>query len=162
VGINSAAVARPGLLDELAHRFGSQCVVLSVDARRGGQGWEVVVQGGRQPTGLGAVAWIEDGGRRGGGEVVLTGCGRDGRGGRWRDDGRSGGASLRCAGLDSGGGAGGGQRGGFDARLRRPGGGRKNRGNGGGSFLEPLPAGFVEEGRNVWKRFVGGRDGGRL
>jgi cyclase len=78
VGVNSAAVARPALLDELAQRFGSQCVVLSVDARRRGPGWEVVVEGGRRPTGLDALAWIEEGVRRGAGEILLTSIDRDG------------------------------------------------------------------------------------
>ena len=78
VGVNSAAVARPGLLDELARRFGSQCVVLSVDARRNGGGWEVVVEGGRKPTGVDALAWIEEGVRRGAGEILLTSIDRDG------------------------------------------------------------------------------------
>ncbi|HKV12484.1 MAG TPA: imidazole glycerol phosphate synthase subunit HisF [Thermoanaerobaculia bacterium] len=79
VGINSAAVERPELLAELARRFGSQCVVLSVDARkRPGGGWEVVTKGGRQPTGLDALAWIRDGVGRGAGEILLTSIDRDG------------------------------------------------------------------------------------
>lgn len=79
VGINSAAVRDPGLIDTLARRFGSQCVVLSVDAkRREGGGWEVVIQGGRQPTGLDALAWIREGVSRGAGEILLTSIDRDG------------------------------------------------------------------------------------
>ena len=79
VGINSAAVERPDLLAELARRFGSQCVVLSVDAKkRPAGGWEVVTRGGRQPTGLDALAWIRDGVRRGAGEILLTSIDRDG------------------------------------------------------------------------------------
>jgi imidazole glycerol-phosphate synthase subunit HisF len=79
VGINSAAVERPELIGELARRFGSQCVVLSVDARRGeAGGWEVVTQGGRKPTGLDALAWIREGVGRGAGEVLLTSIDRDG------------------------------------------------------------------------------------
>ena len=58
VGINSAAVRHPDLIDTLARRFGSQCVVLSVDARRQGEGWEVVTRGGRRATGKDALAWI--------------------------------------------------------------------------------------------------------
>lgn len=82
VGINSAAVRDPGLLDTLARRFGSQCVVLSVDARRREGGWEVVIQGGRQATGLDALEWIREGVRRGAGEILLTSIDRDGtRGG---------------------------------------------------------------------------------
>lgn len=79
VGINTAAVADPGLLERIAHRFGSQATVLSVDARRRpGAGWEVVVQGGRQPTGREAIAWIVEGVERGAGEVLLTSIDSDG------------------------------------------------------------------------------------
>jgi cyclase len=78
VGVNTAAVERPGLLDELAHRFGSQCVVLSVDAKRNGTGWEVVTHGGRTTTGRDALAWIEEGVSRGAGEILLTSIDRDG------------------------------------------------------------------------------------
>jgi imidazole glycerol-phosphate synthase subunit HisF len=79
VGINSAAVERPELVGELARRFGSQCVVLSVDAcRRDGGGWEVVTRGGRQATGLDALAWIREGVERGAGEVLLTSIDNDG------------------------------------------------------------------------------------
>jgi cyclase len=86
VGINSAAVERPELVDELARRFGSQCVVLSVDARRNHgdrrEGWEVVTRGGRHATGRDALAWIREGVERGAGEVLLTSIDRDGtRGG---------------------------------------------------------------------------------
>ena len=78
VGINSAAVERPELITELARRFGSQCVVLSVDAKRREDGWEVVTRGGRHATGLDALAWIRDGVERGAGEVLLTSIDRDG------------------------------------------------------------------------------------
>lgn len=79
VGVNSAAVARPALLGELAARFGSQCVVLSVDAlRRPDGGWEVVTHGGRRPTGLDALGWIEAGVAAGAGEILLTSIDRDG------------------------------------------------------------------------------------
>jgi imidazole glycerol-phosphate synthase subunit HisF len=79
VGINSAAVERPELLAELARRFGSQCVVLSVDARKRPEGgWEVVTQGGRHATGLDALAWIREGVERGAGEILLTSIDRDG------------------------------------------------------------------------------------
>jgi len=82
VGINSAAVDRPELIAELARRFGSQCVVLSVDARRRPHrsdiGWEVVTQGGRHATGRDALAWIREGVERGAGEVLLTSIDRDG------------------------------------------------------------------------------------
>jgi cyclase len=79
VGVNSAAVVNPDLLNRLARRFGSQCVVLSVDARRRPEGgWEVVTQGGRKPTGLDALSWIREGVERGAGEILLTSIDRDG------------------------------------------------------------------------------------
>jgi cyclase len=86
VAVNTAAVRRPGLIGELARRFGSQCVVLSVDARRAsrvdGGAWEVVVEGGRTPAGLDALEWIREGVAAGAGEVLLTSIDRDGtRGG---------------------------------------------------------------------------------
>ncbi|MEO8504075.1 MAG: imidazole glycerol phosphate synthase subunit HisF [Acidobacteriota bacterium] len=79
VAVNSAAVARPELLADLASRFGAQCVVLSVDARRGPGGcWEVFVEGGRRPTGLDALEWIEGAIVLGAGEVLLTSIDGDG------------------------------------------------------------------------------------
>jgi imidazole glycerol-phosphate synthase subunit HisF len=78
VSVNSAAVARPGLVDELATRFGEQCVVLAVDAKRAGDRWEVYVAGGRTPTGRDAVAWAVEGVERGAGEILLTSMDRDG------------------------------------------------------------------------------------
>lgn len=76
--VNSAAVSSPALIAELAREFGSQCVVLAVDARRDGEGWEVLVMGGRQPAGIDAVAWACDGTSVGAGEVLLTSWDRDG------------------------------------------------------------------------------------
>ncbi len=80
VSVNSAAVARPELLSELAEVFGAQCVVLAVDARasENGDGWEVFVNGGRTPTGLDAVEWIRRGVELGAGEILLTSMDRDG------------------------------------------------------------------------------------
>ena len=81
VGINTAAVARPELLHECARRFGSQCVVLSVDARRGGDtasGFEVTTHGGRQGTGIDAVEWAARGEELGVGEVLLNSMDADG------------------------------------------------------------------------------------
>jgi len=78
VSVNSAAVERPELLDELAERFGNQCVVLAIDAKRTGASWEVFVAGGRTPTGLDAVAWAREGVERGAGEILLTSMDRDG------------------------------------------------------------------------------------
>ena len=78
VGINTAAVTDPELIHRLARRFGSQCVVLSVDARRQDGGWEVVTKGGRHGTGKDALAWIREGVDRGAGEILLTSIDRDG------------------------------------------------------------------------------------
>src|SRR5207245_3544256 len=72
VSVNSAAVARPELIGELAEVFGSQCVVLAIDAKGGGDGYEVFVNGGRTPTGLDAVRWAREGVERGAGEILLT------------------------------------------------------------------------------------------
>ncbi len=78
VSVNSAAVRNPALLSEGAERFGAQCVVLALDARRREGGWEVVVDGGRTPTGLDAVTWAVEAVRRGAGEVLLTSMDADG------------------------------------------------------------------------------------
>jgi cyclase len=78
VAVNTAAIAEPGLLAELAERFGSQAVVLAIDARRSGAGFEVHVHGGRTPTGRDAVAWAREGALRGAGEILLTSMDRDG------------------------------------------------------------------------------------
>ena len=80
VSINSAAVDRPELLTEAAARFGTQCVVASIDAKRrvSGDGWEVYVRGGRQATGRDAVAWATECVERGAGEILLTSIDRDG------------------------------------------------------------------------------------
>jgi imidazole glycerol-phosphate synthase subunit HisF len=82
VGVNTAAVDRPDLIAELADEFGSQCVVVAVDARRRGgdaaSGWEVFTHGGRTPTGLDALAWTERCAAMGGGEILLTSMDRDG------------------------------------------------------------------------------------
>ena len=73
VSVNSAAVARPELIDELANVFGAQCVVLAIDAKRArATGWEVYVAGGRTPTGRDALAWAREGVERGAGEILLT------------------------------------------------------------------------------------------
>jgi len=80
VSVNSAAVARPELLDELAEVFGAQCVVLAIDAkaRADAKGWEVYVAGGRTPTGRDTLAWAREGTERGAGEILLTSMDRDG------------------------------------------------------------------------------------
>jgi cyclase len=82
VSINSAAVKRPELLTECARRFGAQCVVASIDAKRDGNGWRVVTHGGRVAADLDAVAWAQECAERGAGEILLTAIDRDGsRGG---------------------------------------------------------------------------------
>ncbi|WDT94530.1 imidazole glycerol phosphate synthase subunit HisF [Thermoleophilum album] len=93
VSVNTAAVARPELIDELARVFGSQCVVVAIDARRcddagqasrtgcvhtDGHRWEVVVEGGRRGTGRDAVTWAREAVARGAGEILLTSMDRDG------------------------------------------------------------------------------------
>jgi cyclase len=77
--INSAALRRPDLIDELAQTFGAQCVVLAIDAKaRPGGGWEAYLAGGRTPTGRDAVQWAREGAERGAGEILLTSMDRDG------------------------------------------------------------------------------------
>jgi cyclase len=80
VSVNSAAVARPELISEMAEVFGAQCVVLAIDARRrsDGTGYEVLVNGGRTETGRDAVGWAREGVGRGAGEILLTSMDRDG------------------------------------------------------------------------------------
>ena len=79
VTVNTAAILRPGLLTELAEAFGSQAVVLAIDAkRRGDDTWEVHSRGGRDPAGLDAVIWAQRGTALGAGEILLTSIDRDG------------------------------------------------------------------------------------
>jgi cyclase len=79
VSVNSAALARPQLIDELAGTFGAQCVVLAIDAKGDGRaGWEAHLAGGRAATGRDAVAWAQEGSERGAGEILLTSMDRDG------------------------------------------------------------------------------------
>ena len=84
VSVNSAAVARPELVGELAEVFGAQCVVLAIDARAVASfdsipsGYEVFVNGGRTPTGRDAIEWAREGVERGAGEILLTSMDRDG------------------------------------------------------------------------------------
>lgn len=78
VSVNSAAVKRPELLSEGAARFGAQCVVLAIDARRSGPSWEVYVNGGRVPTGIDAIEWAKRGVELGAGEILLTSMDADG------------------------------------------------------------------------------------
>ena len=81
IALNTAAVARPDLLREAAHRFGAQCVVLSVDARRSpgtASGFEVTTHGGRRGTGIDAVGWARQGAESGAGEILLNSVDADG------------------------------------------------------------------------------------
>jgi cyclase len=79
ISVNSAALARPDLIDELSAQFGAQCVVLAVDAKaRPEGGWEAYLAGGREATGRDAVAWAAEAAERGAGEILLTSMDRDG------------------------------------------------------------------------------------
>jgi cyclase len=78
VTVNTAAVERPALVTELAHELGAQCVVVAVDARRRGRGWEVYTVGGRRATGVDVLAWVDRVAGRGAGEILLTSMDRDG------------------------------------------------------------------------------------
>ncbi|MDP9182431.1 MAG: imidazole glycerol phosphate synthase subunit HisF [Actinomycetota bacterium] len=78
VGVNTAAIARPELLSEIANRFGSQVLVLSVDARRAADGFEVTTHGGREGTGIDAVEWAARGQELGVGEILLNSMDADG------------------------------------------------------------------------------------
>jgi cyclase len=80
VGVNTAAVARPEFLREAAHRFGSQCIVLSIDARRADGGFEVTTHGGRRGTGIDAVEWAVTAQDLGAGEILLNSMDADGSG----------------------------------------------------------------------------------
>jgi imidazole glycerol-phosphate synthase subunit HisF len=78
VSVNSAAVNRPELLSEGAARFGAQCIVLAIDARRSNSSWEVYVNGGRVPTGIDAIEWAVRAVNRGAGEILITSMDADG------------------------------------------------------------------------------------
>jgi cyclase len=86
VSVNTSAVQHPELITELSVEFGAQCVVCAVDARRrpaapggiGAAAWEVHIHGGRTPTGIDVLAWVEEAERRGAGEILLTSMDRDG------------------------------------------------------------------------------------
>jgi cyclase len=80
ISVNSAAIRNPSLISEAAEKFGSQCVVCAIDAkkRKGGDGWEVYLNGGRVCTGLDAVEWAAEAEKRGAGEILLTSMDADG------------------------------------------------------------------------------------
>lgn len=80
VSVNSAAVLRPDMINEASYKFGSQCVVAAIDAKRRAQGgWEVYINGGRTPVGLDAVQWAVEAEKRGAGEILLTSMDCDGQ-----------------------------------------------------------------------------------
>jgi len=78
VSVNTSAVSRPELVAEIAKEFGSQCVVVAIDARLSPGGYEVYTHGGRKPTGLDAISWAVEVERLGAGEILLTSMDRDG------------------------------------------------------------------------------------
>jgi cyclase len=78
VSINTAAVHNPALVEEASGKVGNQCIVVAIDAKRKGGGWEVYTHGGRKPTGLDAVAWARRMQAAGAGEILLTSMDRDG------------------------------------------------------------------------------------
>ena len=82
ISINSAALAEPSLITCIAERFGSQAVVVAIDAKRvnSGNGWEAFTRGGRTPSGRDAVRWAQEAESRGAGEILLTSMDRDGTG----------------------------------------------------------------------------------
>lgn len=80
VSVNSAAIRNPELIDGATYKFGSQCVVLAIDAKRKAEGgFEVYINGGRIPTGIDAVKWAVEGVKRGAGEILLTSMDEDGQ-----------------------------------------------------------------------------------
>ncbi|WP_077309275.1 imidazole glycerol phosphate synthase subunit HisF [Terribacillus halophilus] len=78
VAVNSAAVANPALITQGAKRFGSQCIVVAIDAKRFDDGWHVVTHGGRKDTGIDAIEWAKEAEARGAGEILLTSMDADG------------------------------------------------------------------------------------
>jgi imidazole glycerol-phosphate synthase subunit HisF len=78
VSLNTAALEHPELVQACSERFGSQCIVVAIDARRRGAGWEVYSHGGRKPTGRDAVGWAAKAAELGAGEILLTSMDRDG------------------------------------------------------------------------------------
>ena len=81
ISVNSAALQRPALIDDLARVFGAQCVVLAIDAKANGDGWEAYLAGGRTPTGQDVLTWAREAVERGAGEILLTSMDRDGTSG---------------------------------------------------------------------------------
>jgi cyclase len=78
VSLNTAVLGRPALIEEAARRFGSQCIVVAIDAKRAATGFQVYTHGGRRATGIDAVQWAREAAARGAGEILLTSMDRDG------------------------------------------------------------------------------------
>ena len=78
ISLNSAAIKNPNLIDEAANKFGSQCVVVAIDAKKTGEGYSVFINGGRLDTGIDALAWAKEAQERGAGEILLTSMDCDG------------------------------------------------------------------------------------
>ncbi|MBI2576892.1 imidazole glycerol phosphate synthase subunit HisF [Candidatus Woesearchaeota archaeon] len=78
VSINTAAVENPSLVRKAAETFGSQCIMVAIDAKKSASGWEVFVRGGREPAGMDALAWAKEAERIGAGEILLTSMDKDG------------------------------------------------------------------------------------
>ena len=79
ISVNSAAVRNPDLINEAAYKFGSQCVVVAIDAKKNENSWEVYLNGGRIPAGIDAVEWAKEAEKRGAGEILLTSMDKDGQ-----------------------------------------------------------------------------------
>lgn len=79
VSVNSAAIKRPDIINEAAYKFGSQCVVAAIDAKRSNGSWEIYINGGRIPMGIDAIEWAREVERRGAGEILLTSMDCDGQ-----------------------------------------------------------------------------------
>ncbi|MEE1282035.1 MAG: imidazole glycerol phosphate synthase subunit HisF [Acutalibacteraceae bacterium] len=79
VSVNSSAIKRPDIINEAAYKFGSQCVVVAIDAKRNGNSWEVYINGGRIPMGMDVVEWAKEAEKRGAGEILLTSMDCDGQ-----------------------------------------------------------------------------------
>ena len=78
VSINTAAINNPSLVSNAADRFGSQCIVVAIDAKKTGNDWEIFTHGGRNPTGLNAISWAKEMVKRGAGELLITSMDKDG------------------------------------------------------------------------------------
>ena len=78
VSINTTAVKNPGFIKEASDKFGTQCIVLAIDAKRKDKSWEVYINGGRTPTGIDAIEWAKKGTKLGAGEILLTSMDKDG------------------------------------------------------------------------------------